>query len=245
MKMKQSILIMLILLMGLYANAGNNCSYSITTSNDTAVNCADSVKLKSFVNKYYTINRLNDNNIFRLSGYSESEDTFAVINNNHIFMSTDGGRTISTKTLKYSLSDVRFQKFGNTLVISDQAGVMYKTVDWGKTWDSLYISGFETITMLDMKNFYGLTWDSFYSSNNSGKSWDKVSSHNTKTTNEIAYFLNSKKGFLIEQYHINMTTDGGSTWESTFYSTFLSGGTFYFLDASIGFLQAEIGRAHV
>ena len=237
--MKQTILIALIIFLGLNANAGNNCSFAITKSNDTSVNCADSVRLTSSVHKYYTINNLNDDYIYGMAGYSESEDTFAVINNNHIYISTDGGITISKKTLQNSLSDIRFQKFGNTLVFSDQESLIYKTTDWGKTWDSLSISGFQTITMLDLKNFYGLTWDSFYSSNNAGKSWDKVSMHNAKTTNEIAFFLNNNKGFLIEQGQILMTTDGGKTWNSTFSNNLLSVGSFYFLDDNIGFLQSN------
>ena len=239
MKIKLASLISLFVLIGLYANAGNNCSYTIKTSNDTAADCADSIKLKSFLSKYYKVNSLNDNYFVNMSGFIESEDTFAVINNNHIYTSTDGGNTILSKTLQNSLTNVRFQKFGNTLVFTDQVSLVYKTSDWGKTWDSLTITGFQMITILDLKNFYGLTWDSFYSSDNSGKSWKKVASHPINSTNEIACFLNKSKGFLIEQYQIYMTTDGGISWKGTNSGGNISNGNFYFLDNNIGFLQSN------
>lgn len=176
--------------------------------------------------------------------YSIIEDVFfidqtngwAVGERNTILKTTDGGE--SWNIIHYSFgSDIRFYGvcFHNELVgfavggrSYDDYGIIMKTNDGGETWvdnSPTNCYGLSAITFVDtitgwICGYGGATGQpaELYKTTDCGQTWIKQETDNYTRFNDI-YFVDQDNGMILdESMRVFVTTNGGISWDSVYYT---------------------------
>lgn len=136
---------------------------------------------------------------------------------------------------------------GSGLVGTTWKTFIYKTLNYGKTWETI-----ETNILSDPSKIYfqnenvGFisSGSKFYKTNDGGLHWIETNLISTNQVQSI-FFTNAQTGYLSTDYYSTKpaffkTTDGGTSWIMTdFSASYTSLGNIYFNKAGNGFMMAK------
>jgi len=204
---------------------------------------ADANQLFSTTNSGLSWNKQSGENLFANPSKIEFTDAANgwVLDENHLFHSEDGGVSwkkislTSDKYLKISFSDFFFlnSRQGWTCGISDKAGLVHKTTDSGRSWNTIKIT-LQTsnpceIFFVDSEkgwvNFGHFGKQELFSTSDGGRSWTKLSGLPKGFEIKSIFWFNSKDGLAAGYFHnaeidaprfgkgsILKTFNGGESW---------------------------------
>ena len=206
--------------------AGANGLYASTDSGNTWSGIAGTSGFRVF-NMQFTDN---------LHGFVQGLSQMAV--------SVDGGKTWKQKSLPTS-NAFTFQFItASTGYYSDYKKGLYKSVDTGNTWKSIFTGAVTDsnfiFNFLDSSAGFVMVNANFSNTVNGGTTWNPVASNITNPSFPSYYkmqFTDSLNGYCASPQGLFKTTDGGKTWQNKLAreTTFMVP---YFLDKNNGFCLA-------
>lgn len=160
-----------------------------------------------------------------------------------ILYTTNGGASFDS-------TDLGVNSFNDIFYVSPQVayamnGKLWKTVNGGKNWTSIYT--FPNANSGNLSILYFLNeqtgWAGFnnilYKTVNSGLSWTPITNHGLTSSGaeNALFFTDVNTGYFGNETIIKKTTDGGSNW-STVYTTADNGSyhNLHFINSQLGYL---------
>lgn len=175
--------------------------------------------------------------------------------NGGIFKSTDGGENwvrctfvSDEKTYGHlTFSDSTGYAMGSTGRNQGYDKVIYKSIDGGSSWDSIYYfpnGAIRELLAVTSETVYAAGQDSVYEAvyktTDGGKTWTKVWKGLMRNSGLWSmYFVNENLGFIgAEEGSVYRTRDGGKTWNAIPTGAMPSIGMLCFYDEYFGFAAA-------
>lgn len=171
-------------------------------------------------------------NLFSIKFISDSIG-FAVGSESLLLKTTDSGETWTDTLLASSPNILKYIFFRDTLNgwITTTNGIMYKTIDGGKYWESQQTDITGSIFFSDDSIGFGTSTYNLLRTNNGGKTWT-VAVYNAYARS--IQFYDKAHGWAAGSSRIYITADSGKTWKYI-YNESLSGSTsFCFKDTLNG-----------
>lgn len=161
----------------------------------------------------------------------------------------DGGANWIPIEIPCGVSLSTINGFGDDLLITGSSGVVFKTSDFGDTWQlqtPIPNNNLNSIRIINNDLFYAGGFNSFFmKSTNGGVSW-KAGFLRAEGYAPNIYgmcFVNENVGYSAHSYGLAAkTTDGGATWKQIIPVTMSATTTLYspfFLDESYGFIVGK------
>jgi hypothetical protein len=195
----------------------------------------------------------------RIDQFIVSDTNFLARSGNSVARSTDEGLTWSVTSCHDGA--IGFAIIDSFLFFSDYSyvGAIYRTHDWGETWDRLGegLSEFETYSIAsDKTNLYLGTDYTIYRSSDSYTTWTELGDGGPRF-NWVYQILPDDSNILIiagsDTQRVLRTTDGGATWRDldliepfkSYGSNILDRGRYYYptLSQSCSYIFISFGRS--
>lgn len=152
--------------------------------------------------------------------FKDSENGIAVGNNGFskffVYKTSDAGETWTEKNVDFSCGAQAVSGIGNTLYVLGTSSHLFKSTDFGETFEIINLKSPARITDIEFINDKGYAVNvngDFFEFDNSSQNW------NFKTTTGIcdAYsieFTDDNTGYILKtNRRIIKTTNGGATWK--------------------------------
>jgi photosystem II stability/assembly factor-like uncharacterized protein len=143
----------------------------------------------------------------------------------------------------HSLSDVKMLSPDTIIAVGDY-GAMMRSVDAGNTWTTQYFSGvrrFSNVFFPDKQNGWAIAEDTSWTvqvfrSTDKGEHWILQSGIPDWFYVEDASFPDARNGWLVSNWEIKHTTNGGEAWERQTLPDHFWGYNIFFTDSLTGWI---------
>ncbi|NOQ25598.1 MAG: T9SS type A sorting domain-containing protein [Bacteroidales bacterium] len=186
-------------------------------NNDTVISVGEAGVILRTINGGQNWNQLSSgtSEILNEVFFCNNTDGYIVGRNGTVLKSSDAGATWVNLNFpnSYHISSCNFFNKDTGWVATEYPGTVYKTVNGGSSWDSIYhVSSFYDIYFIDSDTGFVVSFTEFvYRTTDGGENWSAINVGAYMGLQGI-YFANKQIGYVCGGSNLYKTTDSGITW---------------------------------